>query len=297
MLPMDIDICFYHGNCHDGALSAAILKQKTKPTCEFVPTWWDSLPVKPHLYGKNVVFVDLTPSPGVLAEVLAKAARVFIVDHHESARATLLKLVKADMVKFDVAECGSTLAWQWANDGSVDYPPLVKYIRALDMFDWSDIIHEDPQAMNLSRCIEHIVSPTVVDMEAALRGGSAFLDSMRAALPIADNIISRQIDKCLGSVEYFTLRHVDRMVNVAIINVAHFINHVAHRVYSSTHVHLVWVWYRHGSSRKIRIMLRSNGQFDCQRYATMYGGGGHPNAAMFVCDRESAMWEHMYVVV
>ena len=73
MDPAEVHICFYHGNCHDGALAAAIVKQKTNAACEFVPTWWDSLPVKPAVAGKNVLFVDLTPSPKVLAEVLAKA--------------------------------------------------------------------------------------------------------------------------------------------------------------------------------------------------------------------------------
>ena len=292
--PEDVDICYYHGNCHDGALAAAIVKQKTPLHCEFVPTWWESLPNKSSstLNNKIVLFVDLTPSPTVLAEVVSKAKAVFIIDHHESARSILLTQLTSDMMMFDVRECGATLAWKWVHGVDTPQPLLVQYIKALDVFDWSELT-DDPHAMSVSRCIEQLVSPTVADMEDALSRGTAFLDSIRSARPLVDTVIDRQIDRCIGSIEYYSLKYADR-VRVAVVNVQHFINHVAHRIYSTTHVHVVWIWYKHGSSRKIRIMLRSNGRFDCQRYAHVHGGGGHPNAAMFTCDRETAMWDHMW---
>lgn len=294
MHPTEIDICFYHGNCHDGALAAAIIKQKASPHCKFIPTWWESLPAKPSVTGKNVVFVDLTPSPTVLAEVIAKAKGIFILDHHESARAILLTQLTSDTVNFDVRECGATLAWKWVNGPDVPYPMIVRYIKALDIFDWSELITEDPMAMNISRCIEQVASPTVMEMEEALVRGEAFLDQIRIARPIVDTVMERQIDRCIGSIEYYSLRHADR-IRVAVINAQHFINHIAFRVYSTTNVNVVWIWYKHGGSRKVRIMLRSNGRFDCQHYAYMYGGGGHQNSAMFTCDRESIMWEHMWI--
>lgn len=249
--------------------------------------------MKPSVNGKNVVFVDLTPSPTVIAEVISKAKNVFIVDHHESARVILLTQLTSDMVLFDVKECGASLAWRWVY-GSAPYPPLVKYIKALDIFDWSDMLVEDPSAMSLSRCIEHVVSPTVPDMEDALSRGAAFLEQMRIARPLADTVIDRQIDRCLGSIEYFSLKHADR-IRVAVVNTQHFINHIAYRIYTTNNVHLVWLWYKHGASRKVRVMLRSNGRFDCQHYAYIYGGGGHVNSAMFTCDKETNMWDHMWI--
>lgn len=274
MNPSNVDVCYYHGNCHDGALAAAIVKQHAPPHCEFVPTWWESLPGKFHVHNKNVLFVDLTPSPTVLTEVLAKCKNVFIIDHHESARSVLLTQLTMDMVLFDSKECGATLAWKWVHGPKeVPMPAIVKYIKALDMFDWSQLVAEDPMAMSISRCIEHMVSPTVNEMEAALLRGGEFMDQIRSQREVVDVVIERQLDKCFGSIEYYTLRHTDR-IRVAVVNVQHFINHIAHRIYSTTNVHVVWLWYKHGASRKIRIMLRSNGKFDCQHYAFLYGGGG-----------------------
>lgn len=294
MTPTEVDICFFHGNCHDGALAAAILKQKAKPSCEFLPVWWDSLPSKPSIDGKSIVFLDLTPCSTVLTEVLARSRGVYIIDHHESARATLLAQLTNDMFRYDSRECGSTLTWRWVYGDSAPYPLLLKYVKALDIFDWSDLLTEEPAAMSLSRCIEQIVSPTVAEMEDALRRGSAFFDTIRANAYIVDMVIERQIDRCLGSIEYYCLRHADK-VRVAVVNTQHFINYIAYRVYNCTNVHVVWLWYRHGSSHKIRVMLRSNGRFDCQHYAAMYGGGGHPNAATFLCEREMNMWDHMWI--
>ena len=294
MDPAEVHICFYHGNCHDGALAAAIVKQKTNPACEFVPTWWDSLPVKPTVAGKNVLFVDLTPSPKVLAEVLAKARAVFIIDHHESAHAILVTQMPLSMLRFDVAECGASLAWKWIHGEDAPFPPLLKYIKALDMFDWTALLAADPAARSLSRCIEQLVSPTVPDMEDALVRGDAFIDTMRASMHITDTIIERQIDRCMGSVEYSVWKGADH-IRIAVLNSQHFINHIAFRVYSNTSVHVVWVWYRHGGSQSTRVMLRSNGRFDCQQYALTYGGGGHANAAMFCCKSESSMWSHLWI--
>ena len=294
MDPRDVDICFYHGNCHDGALAAAIVKQKTNSECEFIPTWWESLPAKPSFAGKNVLFVDLTPSPKVLAEVLAKARNVFIIDHHESAHAILVTQMELSMLRFDVKECGASLAWKWIHGDDAPFPPLVRYIKALDMFDWAELEATDASARGLSRCIEQLVAPAVPDMEDALCRGEAFIDTMRAALPVVDAIIERQIDRCMGSVEYSVLKGADH-IRIAVVNSQHFINHLAFRIYTNTSVHLVWVWYRHGSSQTTRIMLRSNGRFDCQQYALIYGGGGHSNAAMFSCKNETSMWSHLWI--
>lgn len=292
MLVDDVDIVLYHGNCHDGALAASIIKQKTKESCMFVPTWWESMPCK--VTGKNVVFVDLTPCPKVLAEVLATARSVFIIDHHESAHAILVTQMTLDMILFDTKECGSTLAWRWIHGPEEPYPALVKYIKALDVFDWTEFAEDARTAMSISRCIEQLVPPTVVDMETALRRGEPFLEDMRQAQQTVDTVIERQIDRCMGSVEYCVLKRASH-IRIAVINSQHFINHIAYRIYNAQNVHVVWVWYRHGATQKMRVMLRSNSRFDCQQYALMYGGGGHPNAATFSCDTEISMWGHMWL--
>ena len=304
MDPKAAQICFYHMHCRDGALAAAFI-QRAAPACVCVPAWRDEIPQSaPDITGKYVVYVDLTPCVGVLAEVLARAKDVFILDHHESVRTTLASMMRPASYRFDLKECGATLAWRWTQEDGVASsgagagasppvpPEFMLYVKALDLFDWSGITPRDPDAMNVSRAIEAIVAPDVPTMLAILDSPMA-MDDIRTQSVTVNRIIDAQIDRCLGSAEYYTLstRPHTRLV---VINSQHFVNWIAHRLYTTCDITLVWAWYRHGPSKKIRVMLRSNGRFNCQVYARLYGGGGHASSASFVCNSFDEMLSHMY---
>ena len=296
MNPKDAEVVFYHMHCRDGALAAAVLQQ-VAPGCVCVPAWRDEVPQSaPDITGKIVVYVDLTPAPSVLAEVLARARDVFVLDHHESVRMTLATMMRPTSYRFDLKECGATLAWQWAHgddEAALAAPPeFMLYVKALDLFDWSALARRDPDAMYVSRAIEAIVAPDVTTMLGILSSTTA-MAGIRAQSVTINELIDAQIDRCLGPVEYYTLsaRPHARLV---VVNSQHFVNWIAHRLYTTRDVTLVWAWYRHGPSRKIRVMLRSNGSFNCQMYARMYNGGGHASSASFLCNSFDEMLGHMY---
>ena len=294
MDPSAVDICFFHMHCRDGALAAAFIKQRA-PACVCVPAWRDEIPQSaPDITGKNVIYVDLTPAASVLAEVLSRARDVVVLDHHESVRLTLSSMMRPEAYRFDLTECGATLAWKWTHgDGPLPTPPeFMLYVKALDLFDWSSLSRMDPNAMNVSRAIEAIVSPDVDTMLGILDCSTAMEDIRRQSTTI-NRMIDAQIDRCLGSAEFYTL-NTRPHARLVVINSQHFVNWIAHRLYTTYEITLVWAWYRHGPSRKIRIMLRSNGTFNCQLYARLYGGGGHATSASFICDTFDEMLSHMY---
>lgn len=291
MKPQDVDICAYHAFCPDGALSAAIF-HVLFPAVLCVPIWCESLPTKVDFSKKNVVFMDITPTAAILAEVLATAKDVFVIDHHESARSILMSMLGPEKFLFSLTECGATLTWAWMH-GAVPIPPFVSYVRALDLFDWSALLPGDPEAMDVSRAIECLVRPDFRAMASRLRDPDA-VEKIRVQLPTVNTIVDSQIARALSSVEYFALRHEPR-IRVAVINSQHFVNWIAHALYSTKDVNAVWVWYHHGKKEETRVMLRANGRFDCQAYANLFGGGGHEKAASFTCASYIDMMEHMWV--
>lgn len=287
--PRAVDVCYYHGNCMDGACAAALVKRVAPARCRFVPCWWDT-PEASQVVGKNVLFVDITPTPAALDAVIRVAAKVFVIDHHVSGRDTLLSRLAPTQYLFDMRECGATLTWHWLVSAGATHttvtPPILPYVKAQDLFDWRALeAAGELDAVRLCRCIEVKTEPTVARFEAVLAEGQAFLDRIRVEMPVADEIVEHQVNRVLSSVEYATLAACPD-VRVAVVNTQTFVNYIAHRLYSNKaqHVDVVWVWYHHGPTGRVRVMLRSCGRFDCNSYAVCRGGGGHVNSANFVCD-------------
>jgi len=302
-----VDVCMYHGNCPDGACAAALVKvylDAVGKACTFLPCWWESIDVA-AVAGKVVVFVDITPAPTLLATIRAVARDVFVIDHHASAVATLHAHLHPGQFMYDNTECGASLTWDWLRHapdatpppiltaGAGGHPPLLPYIKALDLFDWGPLeAGGDADAMSMCRYLEVRAEPSVPGMEAVLLQGQAFLDHLRAQLSVVNPLLEYQITKCVASAEVQVLTRLPS-IRVAVVNAQTFTNFVAHRLYTTMAVHVVWVYYYHGRSKRVRVSLRSNGAFDCNVYAMAYRGGGHPNSASFTCPDERSMRTHL----
>lgn len=294
--PACVEVCYFHGNCHDGACAAALLKAAATPHCMFVPCWWESAdPSK--CVGRTVVFLDLTPVPELLSRVSDVAKETFVVDHHESAQDVLVRMLTPHQYLYDNRECGASLVWRWLQTWAlvpaVGPPPVLPYVRALDLFDWSDLEAEGvADAMRVSRALEMRTEPMLAKFEEILGQGQGYIDSLRAGLSITDEIVENQINKSVSSAVLKSLARYPH-VRVAVINTQNFLNHVAHRLRSTLPVQLVWLWYFHGPSHRVRVMLRAYGKFDCHMYAKDFDGGGHAGAASFTCEY-NAMWHHFH---
>jgi hypothetical protein len=302
--PLKIDMCMYHGNCMDGACAAALVRRVLDAhghPCVFVPCWWETVDMV-AIVGKTVLFVDITPSITLLGSVCAAAKDVFVIDHHASAAETLHALLHRTQFIFNEAECGSTLTWMWLQSHMPEVcnadtvPPLLPYIKALDLFDWRELMAAgDHDSMRVCRALEVGTEPSVTNMQLILDGGHEYLATLRRNLAVIDPIIEYQITRCVSAAEVHALVHMP-YVRVAVVNAQTFINFLAHRLYSTTSVHVAWIWYYHGPTRRVRVMLRSSGRFDCNAYARAYHGGGHPNSASFVCSDERSMRNHLVTI-
>jgi hypothetical protein len=291
--PATVDVILYHGNCLDGALSAALAKSVAAPTCRVQPCWWDDACTE-ALRGLRVACVDMTPPEPMLWRLATTAGALFVVDHHASALDMLTRCLRPHQFLFNARECGASLVWQWLCGWRpalrAATPPLLPYVRALDLFRWDD----DPalagvqDAMLVSRALDAYMEPTVPSMEAALAQGPEFLVHLRACLPILNRCIDKQVARACASSARMRLAWQPG-VCVAMVNTQTFVNFVAHELYTRQPVDVVWAWYCHGPSGRVRVSLRSWGtKFDCAAFAQLfrgggYVGGGNPNSAGFTC--------------
>lgn len=278
----------YHGNCLDGALAAALVRTVAGPGCRAQPCWWDDGCTE-GLRGLRVACVDITPPEAMLWRLAATAGALYVVDHHASAREVLHRCLQPHQFLFNTRECGASLVWQWLgswHEAPGPSPPaLLPYIRALDLFSWQDpALAGVPDAMAVSRALDACLEPTLPAMEAALAQGDLFLAHVRACLPLLNRCIDTQVARACASCAYMRLAW-QPTVRVAMVNTQTFVNFVGHRLYTCTArpVDVVWLWYWHGPSGRVRVSLRSCTTFDCAAFAMLFQGGGHVNAAAFTC--------------
>ena len=282
--PRLVDVCFYHGNCLDGALCAALIK-RVAPRARCVPISWTSLDTA-LATGAVVVFADVTPKAPLLHAVLQVAAAVMAIDHHVSAWCTLTTVLPPVAFMFDVRESAATLVWTWITSwlgaAAGPFPPLLPYAKALDLFDWSEL--RDPDALRVCRAYEATTQPTVESLLGVLEEGERFLGNLRGMLDAVEAVIGLQISRAVASSEVVLLHQQYPRVRVGVVNTQTGVNFLALHMYSVMPIDVVWAWYYHARTRRVRVLLRSGGRFDCEAYASQFGGGGHPNAAAFTCE-------------
>ena len=103
------DQCVYHRGCSDGMACAAIVKMVC-PNVEFLElAAGQDLEKDPSVFsGRNVIFVDVVPSPEYFRKVVEVAERVVVIDHHITYRASIesvIKEIKIDDEKDEKIEC------------------------------------------------------------------------------------------------------------------------------------------------------------------------------------------------
>ena len=125
----------YHHNCADGFSAAWVFhhyfqQHTTGRTPEFVPGRYGYPP--PDVTGREVYLVDFSYRRDVVAHMVAQAARVTLIDHHQTALQDLAGL--PGLVTFtDLHRSGATLAWDYLFPGE-QRPPLLGHVEDRDLW-------------------------------------------------------------------------------------------------------------------------------------------------------------------
>ena len=76
-------LVIYHGNCADGFSAAWCFWRYHRDTADYVAGVYQTPP--PDVTGRDVYLVDFSYKRAVVADMLTKAARVTLIDHHKTA--------------------------------------------------------------------------------------------------------------------------------------------------------------------------------------------------------------------
>jgi oligoribonuclease NrnB/cAMP/cGMP phosphodiesterase (DHH superfamily) len=133
-------LCLYHQDCIDGHAAAWVVGHACGfESVEFVPVGHGK--DLPLMDGKEVYMVDFLPnSPADIdkdvLKSMAKAKRLVILDHHESAWANWkdVPLLEHWTYRYEPSMSGVGVAWRWFFGGNKPMPLPLQLIQDRDLF-------------------------------------------------------------------------------------------------------------------------------------------------------------------
>jgi oligoribonuclease NrnB/cAMP/cGMP phosphodiesterase (DHH superfamily) len=136
---MDKVLCVYHKDCIDGYAAAWVVGHACGfENVEFVAAnYGDALPV---LEGREVYIVDFSYDPAELStddlKQMAKAKRLVMLDHHETAYANWKDVPLLDhwTFRYEPAMSGVGVAWRWFFGGNKAMPMPLQLIQDRDLW-------------------------------------------------------------------------------------------------------------------------------------------------------------------
>lgn len=122
-------IIFYHGNCPDGFGGAYAAWKKFGNNAEYIPLSRGGEPL-PDVTGREVYFIDFILSQEEMDAILAQAARLVALDHHEGVR-TVTESMPEHVFTND--KSGASIAWEYFHP-ETPRPRLINFLEDDDLF-------------------------------------------------------------------------------------------------------------------------------------------------------------------
>jgi oligoribonuclease NrnB/cAMP/cGMP phosphodiesterase (DHH superfamily) len=259
---MSKPLVIYHDKCLDG-MTAAWAVRKALGEGDYIPANHGDAP--PEVAGRDVVIVDFSYRRAVMEEMAHQAHSLLILDHHKSAEEDLHGL---PYVVFDMQRSGAGLAWDWFHPGQ-SRPALVNYVEDGDL--WR---HSLPGSKDFQLRLD--MEP--LNFEAWERVALLSEESLGNFIR-EGNVLSRafanDVAVLLKDRYPVTLAGV---AGLAVNATGKYTSELGHQLaVLSGSFGMVW----RQTEGRLKVSLRSNGDFDVAQLATQFGGGGHRNAAAF----------------
>lgn len=298
-----MDLIYFHKNCPDGWCAALIAKRRY-PEAEIVGLNHGEKDAASQLVqqvkDKSVLMVDFslrTRTENVAVHDSAKSFRIY--DHHKTAEAELEGL---DFCVFDMKRSGAQITWDETfgkydkhfYDSGMEIqigpnrrmyigmpepqrPWYVDYVGDRDLWKW-----ELPRSKEVNSYIMVLpftetawrVLETISPEQAAKLGEGALAHVQHYVREVVEH---RQ----LGQISYSGIPNaVLDGYTVAVVNAPYLNISEVGNVLASQYADIGLGWFeRHDGL--VQFSLRSNGDIDVSKIATLHGGGGHKNAAGF----------------
>lgn len=269
-------LVIYHHNCADGFSAAWCFHHHystngARPYPEFVPGRYGYAP--PDCTGRHVYLVDFSYKRDVVAQMLAQALSVTLIDHHKTALEDLADLPGLHYYT-DLDRSGATLAWDYLFPGQ-PRPLLLGHVEDRDLWRFKLANTREIQAMVFS------LDYSFETWDKLMRADAADLVAMTAQ----GAAIERKHRKDVAEL----VRTCRRRIGIA-----------EHLVWAASLPHTMAsdagelmcqgepfaaVYWDTADHRQFSLRSRDGG-LDVAEIAQRFGGSGHRNAAGFRVTRE-----------
>jgi oligoribonuclease NrnB/cAMP/cGMP phosphodiesterase (DHH superfamily) len=293
LTPELVDVVIYHAKCTDGFAAAYVVwaaREKGRGI-QFVPrehTAQDkaAADIMPLLQGKHVLIVDYCFPLAVMQAMIATAASLLVLDHHESAQGNMTALPGANKV-FEMRQSGATLAHNFMHGHLINVPLFLRFVEDYDI--WRKAL-PNVEAFSVG------VRALPLDFEAWHAAFSSnrtedlqrFIDASVAQVKWRDE----RVRIAAAAAKQCKIRGFESARALA-VNETSWINEVADRLLASDSADVVVVWRAQIAKDGVKCIasLRSRKaelgaasvHINVADIASTFGGGGHATAAGFDC--------------
>ncbi|MBK7005167.1 MAG: phosphoesterase [Burkholderiales bacterium] len=274
-----LPLVIYHGrNCPDGFAAALAARLFYGERAEYLGLdHGDVTKVEdlPALHGRAVTILDFSFSPEILAQVEARAAKLVLLDHHQSAADKLTGFAcRCGVVHFDMGKSGARLAWEFFHpDQSV--PELVKFIEDRDIWVW--------------RYPESAAFLAALDMEvfdfARWAEIAAFDAEQLAQFMARGQAMDEKFSKLAADIADGAQPVLFNGESGLMVNAPGMFHSLVGEVLSKKSGTFALMWTA-GKGGIVKVGLRSQRGYNCIALAESMGGGGHAQACGFKMNPE-----------
>jgi oligoribonuclease NrnB/cAMP/cGMP phosphodiesterase (DHH superfamily) len=275
MTPKNHDIiCFYHGNCVDGAAAAAVIKLKY-PDAACYPMQHGE-PIAVEVKGKKLFIVDFSFDEQTLRRLKKDAKEVYWYHHHKTVLPTYQSL---QWGVIDLAESGATLTWKQEYPER-PVPKILAYVKDKDIWEWK-LPHS--RAVNTAlREREDIHDPGGASWKKFLEGLND--EEFRRLIDIGDAALSGQRLRIMNGARFGFEVDFHGRSSLA-VNWSLESSEMGEYIYKDLGYEVAIIFFYTG--KHWNFSLRSD-RIDVSVLAAQHGGGGHAGAAGF--RKESIDW-------
>ncbi|CAK9076712.1 unnamed protein product [Durusdinium trenchii] len=138
VIPDQVDMVIFHGNCPDGFAAAFAAYLRRGKDCEYVGIGHGNKRLPANVDGKTIAIVDFSFDKDTMEELRRRAKGVIVLDHHASAQEALATFPEENKV-FEMKMSGATLSWDFFHGQFTKQscPLLFRYIEDKDIWRWT----------------------------------------------------------------------------------------------------------------------------------------------------------------
>ncbi len=269
-------IIFYHGNCPDGFGGAYAAWKKFGDDAQYIGLKHER-PLPVDITGKEVYFIDYCFPKPAMDDILAKAKRLVVLDHHEGI---------ADVVEampehvYDAERSGATIAWSYFHPEM----PVPAFLSLVEKADRYQPLTDDERALVTYSYAQPFGFPEWDALAARIEN-----ESERAAI----------IERGRAYTEYF------KLLVAQLANTAQLVSFEGYEVYLAGGQRMFAtelgaylrkrkppfsLIIRADEEGGMRVSLRGDASVvDLSKIAQKYGGNGHPGSAAFLIPYRTPM--------